>query len=261
MAGSIELTTIFFAIAGGILPAIIWLFFWLNEDCHPEPKRVLVLAFFAGVFAIPAALIGEAIWEGVARLTFVTIAGINAALIIGFAFIEEFVKWLFIRLTIFWRSAYDEPVDAMVYLVTGALGFAAFENILYLVPEYGNSFFLGVTTGNLRFVGATLLHALSSGVLGFFLAHNFCKNRLHKFFGRVVGLSIATILHVIFNIVILSTNATSLEPIVILLGLSGILLIFGFDHIKRVHQKCPIAHERSEKRKNIIPIPHPRDLA
>lgn len=260
MAPSIDATIAFYAIIGGIVPALIWLFFWLNEDCHPEPKRVILLAFVSGMFAIPAALISETIWEGFVNVFFSSLAVVNFSLIIGFAFIEESLKWLLVRLMIFWRRAYDEPVDAMIYMITGALGFAALENILYLLPEFHNSLFLGITTGNLRFIGATLLHALSSGVLGFFLAHNFCNSRLRKFFGRAMGLLLATTLHAIFNIVILTSDASEIMPIIILLGLSGVFLIFGFDHIKRIHQVCKIKHKRGDGAKNIIEVPHPREI-
>jgi len=259
VAPSIDATIAFYAIIGGIVPALVWLFFWLNEDCHPEPKRLILLAFVAGMLAIPAALLGETLWEGFVNTFFTTLAFANIMMIVGFSFIEELVKWILIHLTIFWRRAYDEPVDAMIYLVTGALGFAALENILYLLPEFHNSLFLGITTGNLRFIGATLLHALSSGVLGFFIAHNFCNSRVRKFFGTIIGLLLATLLHAIFNVVILMNDASSLMPIVILLGLSGIFLIFGFDHIKRIHQVCIIKHKRGSGAKNIIAVPHPRE--
>ena len=41
------------AIVGGILPALIWLFFWLMEDrCEPEPKRYIFLCFLGGMLAV-----------------------------------------------------------------------------------------------------------------------------------------------------------------------------------------------------------------
>ena len=32
------------------VPALVWLFIFQKEDRHPEPKRMLVFAFSAGVF-------------------------------------------------------------------------------------------------------------------------------------------------------------------------------------------------------------------
>ena len=48
---------IFLAMLGGVLPALLWLTFWLMEDrCEPEPKRYLLLTFIAGGAMVLAAL-------------------------------------------------------------------------------------------------------------------------------------------------------------------------------------------------------------
>ena len=48
-----EFEPIIAAAAGGILPALAWLWFWLREDSdHPEPRRLIALAFLAGMVAV-----------------------------------------------------------------------------------------------------------------------------------------------------------------------------------------------------------------
>jgi len=55
MANTITSIDVFFAFVGGLLPALLWLWFWLREDLHPEPRRILLLTFTAGmVMAIVA---------------------------------------------------------------------------------------------------------------------------------------------------------------------------------------------------------------
>jgi RsiW-degrading membrane proteinase PrsW (M82 family) len=54
---------LFFAILGGALPPLIWLFFWLHEDAHPEPKPMIVATFLGGVLIVPLAVILENIWQ------------------------------------------------------------------------------------------------------------------------------------------------------------------------------------------------------
>ncbi|KKW15738.1 MAG: hypothetical protein UY56_C0027G0005, partial [Parcubacteria group bacterium GW2011_GWA1_50_14] len=47
-----------FAIVFGILPGIVWLFFYLQEDLHPEPKKLLIKTFLiGGLFAFLALLV------------------------------------------------------------------------------------------------------------------------------------------------------------------------------------------------------------
>ena len=49
MTAMSELTPILAAMAGGFLPALAWLWFWRREDApHPEPRKLIALAFLAG---------------------------------------------------------------------------------------------------------------------------------------------------------------------------------------------------------------------
>ena len=50
-------TTLGYAFLGGLLPSLIWLYFLLKEDARcPEPRRLIALAFVAGMAAVPLAL-------------------------------------------------------------------------------------------------------------------------------------------------------------------------------------------------------------
>ncbi len=41
------------AFISGILPALLWLWFWLREDnLHPEPRSRIAKTFMAGVFSV-----------------------------------------------------------------------------------------------------------------------------------------------------------------------------------------------------------------
>ena len=113
----------FYSVIGGLAPALIWLFFWLREDReHPEPKLTLLLAFLAGMLAIPLALMLEWAWQEFLRNSVVLRdERFVLILLVGYAFIEEIVKFALVRSVIFWRMEFDEPVDAMVYLITAAL--------------------------------------------------------------------------------------------------------------------------------------------
>ena len=53
-------STFFFAFTGGLLPAVVWLWFWLREDrLSPEPRGLVVATFCAGMVATLAALLIE----------------------------------------------------------------------------------------------------------------------------------------------------------------------------------------------------------
>ncbi|HEY4477187.1 MAG TPA: PrsW family intramembrane metalloprotease [Candidatus Paceibacterota bacterium] len=239
-------TTIAFAVLGGFVPAIIWLTFWLKEDEHPEPRRLLVMAFLSGILAIPLAFVMSWLWEneGLPRLidiTTVNWSNYNLYRLIGFAFAEEYSKYFLVHALIFWRRDYDEPVDAMIYLISTALGFAAVENVLYLIdplinaaPHFEASI---VEISVLRFIGATPLHALASGVLGYFIASSFFKTYMRKEIALVFGLVAATLLHTVFNLLILiasrpEAGAYAVEGGLLILSAVGIYILFAFEKVK-----------------------------
>ncbi|MBI2052886.1 MAG: PrsW family intramembrane metalloprotease [Candidatus Ryanbacteria bacterium] len=226
--------SLLWAFLGSFIPAGIWLFFWLEEDESPEPNYLLLLAFLGGMLAIPAALFFSWAWLKIFpsllspdyKLT------LQLGLVVGFAFIEEAIKYFFTLRLIFWRKEYDEPADAMVYLITGALGFSAVENLLYLVEPFGLGLSEGFAVSNLRFIGATPLHALSAGILGYFIGRSFFKSRSYKNISLGIGLLVATALHTIFNILILLSGGRQIEPSVMLLLSIGVLVLFGFERLK-----------------------------
>ncbi len=234
MADTITSIDVFFAFIGGILPALLWLWFWLREDLHPEPRRILFLTFLAGMMMAIVALFLEQgahiliknWFDFLPKWLFTTI------LLFVWAAIEETVKYVAARRAALRSPSFDEPVDALIYLVTAALGFAALENVLFLLKVFGDHGMLaGLITGNLRFLGATLLHVVSSAIVGASVAFSFFHKE--KLIRNVLGgLLFATILHTLFNFFIINSGDTNLFKILIPLWLAVVILFFIFEKIK-----------------------------
>jgi RsiW-degrading membrane proteinase PrsW (M82 family) len=52
-----DFTIIAYALLSGILPALLWLWFWLKEDnLHPEPRSLLIGSFIAGMIVVVFAI-------------------------------------------------------------------------------------------------------------------------------------------------------------------------------------------------------------
>ncbi|MEK7531336.1 MAG: PrsW family glutamic-type intramembrane protease, partial [Patescibacteria group bacterium] len=162
-------TSLFLSFLGGILPAIIWLLFWLREDRRePEPRHLIVATFLAGVAAtIPVIFIETAIGS--------FIPGKGLGVLVLWATVEEIAKFSAAFLVALRRRENDQPIDNMIYLMTAAIGFAAFENFFYLVdPLQQADLARGAVMGSLRFLGSTILHTVASGAIGIALAYAFC---------------------------------------------------------------------------------------
>ncbi|MBI2120338.1 MAG: PrsW family intramembrane metalloprotease [Parcubacteria group bacterium] len=224
------------ALLGGILPALLWLWFWLKEDkAHPEPKRIIFTAFFIGMLGVPIAIFFE-------KMAMDKIGAITFTLFLSWAIIEEVVKYAAASMSGFRSKYFDEPIDAIMYLISASLGFAALENVLFIFSAIADDGFAGaLVTGQLRFVGASLLHVASSALIGFSVAFGLCETRFKRGLYLCVGLLTGISLHTAFNYLIMITNGEYLLSIFGLLWLVIVLIILLFEKIKR--SQCAVPPE------------------
>ncbi|MBL1434308.1 PrsW family intramembrane metalloprotease [Candidatus Wolfebacteria bacterium] len=197
----LDLPTLTYAFLGGLLPALVWLYFWLKEDARcPEPKHLIFLAFVAGMIAVPLVIPFQ-------KFALAHYGEISLMTIFAWAAVEELMKYGVVAVAILWRKAVNEPIDAMIYMVTAALGFAALENTLFLLsPIADGNLIDSFITGNLRFLGSTLLHLFASAIVGFAMAISFYKHKRLMPLYTSIGLILAIALHTIFNLLIISSK-------------------------------------------------------
>ena len=232
--------------AFALLPSIIWLLFFLRKDAHPESNRMVMKIFFWGMLVTsPAILIEMGFLNILERGMFGLEFKISGSIIlilyifIGIALVEEFLKYLVVKDKVLKNPEFDEPVDVMLYMIIAALGFAALENILILWP-LTSSFYLFETflVSAFRFIGATLLHALCSAMVGYFLALAifYTKKRTRLILSGLTG---AVVLHGLFNFSIITFEGSLkfILPSFILIGLA-IFVSFGFKKLKKMKSVC-----------------------
>ena len=222
--------TIFFLILLGIIPSFAWLVFFTQEDCHPEPRKLIFYTFISGILVTLLALQVQTIVN--AWLVGAGVGSYTPLSLIILTAIEELAKFFAAFWIIRGRREFDEPVDAMIYIIVAALGFAAVENIALVFQSYGNGKFTAAAIEiiTLRFVGATLLHSLSSAVVGYYWGRTKVRG-IHPAFVILWGLVIATVLHASFNYLIINLNAL-IWPVVFLVFIA--MFIFeDFEILKK----------------------------
>ena len=186
---------LFLSLIAGIIPAVIWLLFWLREDrARPEPRGLLMLTFIAGMIAVPLVIPFQKITQS---------QDLNLTFLI-WAAIEEIFKFGAAYIVALRREEDNEPIDPLIYMMTVALGFTAMENAIFVFnPLLDGSYTESLITGNIRFIGASLLHTISSATIGIAMGLTFYKSRLRKTVELGGGIIIAIVLHTAFNLFII----------------------------------------------------------
>ncbi|MFA6999933.1 MAG: PrsW family glutamic-type intramembrane protease [Candidatus Paceibacterota bacterium] len=220
--------TIIYAILGGVAPALLWLWFWMYQEDRdePEPFGLVVISFILGGIIVLVAM-----WMEKFSLNFISD---NTTQIIVWAAMEEILKLIGVSFIIFGNNIVRKPIDYPMYFIATALGFAAFENVLYLIKPLSTSgSIVGMLTGNLRFLGSTLLHAIASSMIGSALGLSFyLKQNRGIYF--LIGIAAAIILHSVFNFFIMKGSGENFLSVFGFLWVVAIINILIFEKLKRM---------------------------
>lgn len=227
---------IFFSLA----PSIIWLLFFLRKDTHPESNRMVLKIFFYGMLAaLLTVLIELGFAQQIENLHLSKMLSLILYVFLGIALVEEIMKYLVIKTQVLKNPECDEPIDVMLYMIISALGFAALENLFILFPLAQPFQLLAtVETSVFRFIGATFLHALCSGLIGYFLVLSFLNSKTSSRL-KYGGITAAIALHGLydFSIITIESNLKFVIPILIL-SVLAVFISLGFRKVKKIKSIC-----------------------
>ncbi len=245
LSSSPQTMTVFaYALLGGLVPGLFWLWFWLHEKHdHDEPKIVIFKVFFLGMIAvfisyilqksISVYLMGQAMAIGV--VDFENQIGANHLVSLIYVIIEEMTKFGAAYVIAFKTKIFDEPIDAFIYLMTAAVGFAAMENTLYLIqPLLHGATLETIVTGHMRFIGSSILHVASSGALSVCIGISFYKSFWKKEAFICIGLVIACLIHFSFNFFLTISDGSSAFLVFSSVWIITIILILTLEKVKQI---------------------------
>lgn len=168
--------------------AAVIVYIYVKDKYEKESKRYLTLAFvLGGVVSIIITTIlylffdlflplpdDFSIWQQFVKAFFVV------------GFIEEFSKYIMVRGFLQPRTVFNEPYDGIIYAVMVSMGFAAVENIMYVIQG-------GINVAFLRAFTAIPAHATFGIIMGYYMGKaKFSKN---KFKWNLIGLFTAVLFH------------------------------------------------------------------
>ena len=185
-----------------IVPVIFLLAFIYKKDTKSEPMNMVVKIFFLGVFScIPTVIVELLLGNMFSTDEFSSLARLFINVFIGVALVEEFFKWIIVKLVGYNNSNHDETYDAIVYSVFASRVFACFENIGYV-------FSYGFDTALVRAFSAVPGHACFGVIMGYFFSK--AKQSVHNGSNNegmylLLSLVIPTLVHTIYDFLIFSS--------------------------------------------------------
>lgn len=191
---------------------------------------MIFYVFFGGMVAAVAAVILQFSFENYLTDGNIDKSGFYPITI--FALVEEFFKFALTFMIIAKTKHFDEPVDAMIYMVTAAAGMAAVENVSIMVGDQAITEKTGILI--FRFLGATLLHVLSSSLMGYYWAKGLInKNML---FWLPFGLIMASLFHGLFNYSIILFDSGVIYSIIFIV-VAAFFIFYDFEKLKNLNIK------------------------
>jgi RsiW-degrading membrane proteinase PrsW (M82 family) len=150
---------------------------------------------------------------------------------------EEIFKYLAVLIVLYKTSYISKPINWPIYLITAALGFAALENTLFLIHPFSlNETTVGLLTNQMRFLGSTLLHTVSSGTIGIAIGISFFANNFNKKYFLFIGFLIAIALHSAFNFFIIRDNGNDALKVMAFLWVVVIIIMLLFEKVRRMSE-------------------------
>ncbi len=171
-----------------VAPALGLLYYFYKKDTlRPEPKGAIIKTVIFGIIIVaPVALIEtllSPITTGMSQFGYALVTGFIIA-----AGTEEGFKYLVIKRVTAKSASFDEVTDGIVYTIAISMGFALFENITYSVGD-------PLSTVLIRGITAVPLHALASGIMGYYIG----SAKFNKEVSSRKGLFIAIGIHGLYD--------------------------------------------------------------
>jgi len=197
-------------------------YIYFRDKYEKEPIKLLLFAMFlGGLIVIPILFVELFLDRFTDSFPGLLSTAWNAFVVA--AFTEELFKFLALYLLIWKSPEFNEKFDGIVYAVFISLGFAAVENILYVVQG-------GVGTGIMRAITAVLAHAIFGVTMGFYfgMARFYEKE---QFTLKLSALGYPIVLHGIYDFIIM-TGIQWLAGVFFLFVI--FLYVFGLKRLKRL---------------------------
>jgi RsiW-degrading membrane proteinase PrsW (M82 family) len=178
-----------------LAPVFIILFYiYFRDKYDKEPIGLLVKSLIAGMLVvIPILLVGKVLVGIAPPMGRIGQAAYRAFIVAGTT--EEVFKFLVLYLLVWNSPSFNEKFDGIVYAVFVSLGFAAVENVLYVMDG-------GFQTAIIRAITAVPAHAIFGITMGYYLGIAHMYEELRKSY-LLKAILIPILLHGLYDFILM----------------------------------------------------------
>lgn len=231
-----------------LIPVLI-LGWWIykKDSLRPEPLNMLYKAFLYGVGSTFVTLVITSFLNMAGLMVYDvgTYKGAVSTALFAAALPEECAKllmlWLFLRN----NPYYDEYLDGIVYAACVGLGFAATENVLYLLQSTD-----WVGTGIMRGLTAVPAHFAIACAMGYFYSKRHFGDRTTLTAACILGVPV--IIHWVYDALAFSGGIAAPTLSVVINGLFILLIYIVY---KRTMRRISDLQQRDQARMTPPPLP------
>ncbi len=175
-----------------LAPAIIiMMFFYIKDEYDKEPLKLLLKAVMYGFIATGIACVLECAINSFIK-TEEDVRGFMPILLyylFAVGLVEEGAKFWFLVRKFYPHREFNEVYDGIIYGAFISLGFAALENVIYVLSY-------GMKTGILRAFTAVPGHAIDGSIAGYYVGlAKFTSSGLRRKTLLLTGFSYSVLLH------------------------------------------------------------------
>lgn len=213
---------IFLLLILSILPVVFFGYLIYERDFDKEPTSILVKLFICGIGSTFLTLVISGVMKWLIPFfendnTTLNIYQLIPYVFIGIAAVEEFSKWIFVYKLEYNDNEFNHLYDGIVYAAFVALGFACFENILYVI-NFGNA---GLENGLQVAISRAFLaipgHLCDGIMMGYYLSmaklalrnNNIKESRKNI----LLSLLIPTLAHFLYDYLIMAAEVSNYQTI------------------------------------------------
>ena len=230
----------FLHVFAAFLPGVVILIYVYKQDYFPEPKKLVFKTFLFGCATVLGIDLIIPVLDNFSETNFKGETYYFFDSFIRAAFVEEIFKAIVIVFYCTRKSAFDEPMDCIVYGVAASLGFAAYENIYYIQVFSEKTSLMDISLT--RAFSAVPMHALCGVMMGFLITLAIFEKK-HNYINLFLAILIPVGMHGLYNYS-LSSKIISYQLANVILFIFFLRAIYLFKEMKQKQKEGKMFHQK-----------------